>query len=159
MSKNRWLAIGLIVLSLTALAVLWCVLKTPNIVTVHVFYAEGDSRSQKTIKYLDKTYEDNNKVEIVYYEVWDNESNAEKLNNLIKDLDIQSPALPFVIVGKNGITGYISDTTTGVKIDRLIQNCKETVKLEDLTSIEVENEPVFTPIIKPDGEDAGDKIC
>lgn len=109
---------------------------------VNVFFFHGDgcphcADEERFFKMLAPKYA--GKINIIDFEVWHNDANAEKLDEIMKLIDDRKVGIPYTIIGNERFIGF-SDTTSA-SIEKKI---KEELELE----IEIENENKFSlPIL------------
>ena len=77
--------------------------------TLYVFYGEGCPHCEELFNYLDNNalY---NKVNIVKYEVWNNEENKKFADKVAAKLNTTVGGVPFYVIGDEYFSGYSSDS-------------------------------------------------
>lgn len=88
-------------------------------VTLYIFHGNGCPHCAEEIKFLDSIEDKYKDLEIVKYEVWYNEENAELLKKVEEAFDIERPGVPTTVIGDVMMQGYSS--STGDKIKRVIE--------------------------------------
>jgi len=91
--------------------------------TLYIFHGNGCPHCAEEIKFLDSIESKYKDLEIVKYEVWYNEENADLLKKVEEAFDIERPGVPTTVIGDVMIQGYGSNT--GEKIERVIKFYKE----------------------------------
>jgi len=128
---------------------------------IHIFYAQEDKRSTKAKEYLYEYVKGKENIEVIEYEVWNNDENKKMLLSFIETAGIDSPALPMIVVGNKGMIGYLSDSVSGKNLEKVIESCTGNcdLGLEEIKNIEFIKEPTVCPIEKPKDENKGDDVC
>lgn len=87
---------------------------------LYLFYGEECPHCEKEQKYLDElsNYYDFN---IVKYETWHNEENAELMQKIKSKLNIDNPYVPFTVIDNLGLTGF--NDNTKAEIESRIKYC------------------------------------
>ena len=103
-----------------------------NKVNLYFFYGDGCPHCNKEEKFLDKLEQENANINIYRYEVWQDRDNAKFLSRLAKELNLDIPGVPILIVGDQTIAGYYNDQTTGQEIkaivdDYVVNGCNDLV--------------------------------
>lgn len=86
--------------------------------TLYLFHGDGCPHCAEEIKFLNSIEGKYKDLEIVKYEVWYNEENAELLKKVEEGFDIARSGVPTTIIGDIMIQGYSSNTAS--KIQRAI---------------------------------------
>ena len=81
------------------------------VVNIYVFHGDGCPHCTDLINFLDELEADSNygyKINIKYYEVWKNASNASKMRKALEhfDLDTTSLGVPFYVIGNKYKSGF-----------------------------------------------------
>lgn len=87
-----------------------------NTVNVYIFRGEGCPHCAAEMKYLNTlkdVYKDN--INIIDYEVWYNQENAEKLNKVSEKIGINIDGVPFTIIGDKYFSGYSEGLNDEIK--------------------------------------------
>lgn len=87
-----------------------------NKVTLYFFHGDGCPHCAAEEEFLKKNKDNLKDVEIVKYEVWNNEKNRELLKSIGKKFDMEVSSIPFNIIGNTIIKGYLDDSSTGQKL-------------------------------------------
>lgn len=86
-----------------------------NEVNMYLFYGNGCPHCAALEKFLDPYVEENDDVNLYKYEVWYDEDNQEKYMEVHKILEDNTSGVPYLIIGKNTITGYGDNTPEKIK--------------------------------------------
>ena len=86
--------------------------------TLYIFHGDGCPHCAEEMSFLNSIENKYKNLEIVKYEVWYNEENAELLKKVEEAFDIERPGVPTTIIGDVMIQGY--STNTANKIKRVI---------------------------------------
>ena len=97
--------------------------KDTNKVTLYLFHGDGCPHCAEEIKFLDSIDDKYDNLEIVKYEVWYNDENAEFLQKVKEGFSITNNGVPTTVIGDTLIMGY--GTGTGSKIERAIKHYSE----------------------------------
>ncbi len=87
-----------------------------NKVTLYFFHGDGCPHCAAEEEFLKKNKDKLKDVEIIKYEVWNNEKNRDLLKSVGKKFDIEVSSIPFNIIGNTIIKGYLDDSSTGQKL-------------------------------------------
>lgn len=93
--------------------------KSDDTITLYLFHGDGCPHCAEEIEFLDTITDKYDNLEIVKYEVWYNDENAELLQKVKEALDISSNGVPTTVIGDTSIIGFGSGT--GSKIERAIE--------------------------------------
>ena len=104
-------------------------------ITLYFFHGDGCPHCAEEEVFLKSIEEKYSNLEIVKYEVWYDDENAELLNQVEDVFSITRPGVPTNVIGKTVISGY-SDSI-GKKIERAIQYYSEN-EYEDIV-IQIQN--------------------
>ena len=88
-------------------------------VTLYLFHGDGCPHCAEEEKFLEDLKKDNPELEIVMYEVWYDSDNANFLQEVSSNLDINTKGVPVTIIGDNYFVGY--EAATGQKIRRAVE--------------------------------------
>lgn len=97
----------LIILSLVLLGCGIGNVKAAEKVKVYLFYGDGCPYCENAMTFLenlDSKYKD--KIELVKYEVWNDQENSELLTNVASTLGEEVSGVPFIVVGETSFGGY-----------------------------------------------------
>lgn len=87
-------------------------------ITLHFFHGDGCPHCAEEEKFLETIIDKYSDLDIEYYEVWYDDSNAELLKKVQKVYDISNTGIPLTVIGESYIVGFRD--TTGEKIERAI---------------------------------------
>ena len=87
-------------------------------VKLYLFHGDGCPHCREEIEFLDKIKDDYPNLEIVKYEVWYNEDNAELLGKVEDTFDVTNKGVPTNVIGSTVISGY--SEAIGNKLKRAI---------------------------------------
>ncbi len=87
-------------------------------ITIYFFHGDGCPHCSEESKFLSSLENKYKNVNIISYEVWYNDENAELLDKVKKSLNIKSNGVPLTIIGETNIVGYTD--VIGDKIKRAI---------------------------------------
>jgi len=79
-------------------------------VNVYMFYGKTCPHCEEALEYLNEV-KDKYDLNIIKYEVWYDEENKQKMDDITDYLDINVRGVPFVIINNTPITGYSSGIT------------------------------------------------
>lgn len=82
-----------------------------KVVNLYLFYGDGCPHCEKEKKFLNKYLEKESDVKLYTYEVWFDEENASKLEEVQKITKKKSNSIPYLIIGNNVISGFMEDYT------------------------------------------------
>jgi rhodanese-related sulfurtransferase/glutaredoxin len=94
-------------------------------VRIYEFWGEGCPHCTKANDFLKKYIEETEGVELHAYEVWKNEENALKYENVAKALGQEPGGVPFIIVGDKTFYGFDNEDGIGREISEQVDYCKE----------------------------------
>lgn len=97
----------LVILSLVLLGCGIGKVKAAEKVKVYLFYGDGCPYCESAMTFfenLDSKYKD--KIELIKYEVWNNQENSELLSNVGSVLGEEVSGVPFIVVGETSFGGY-----------------------------------------------------
>ncbi len=87
-------------------------------ITLYLFHGDGCPHCAEEMEFLTTLENDYPQVEIVKYEVWYNEENANLLTEVQKSFDLSRYGVPTTVIGNVAITGY--GTGTPIKIRKVL---------------------------------------
>ena len=90
-----------------------------NDIRLYLFHGDGCPHCAEELKFLDTIQDNYPNLEIVKYEVWYNDENAELLKKVEDAFDIKKSGVPTTVIGDTVIMGFSSNTEA--KIERAIQ--------------------------------------
>ena len=97
----------LLILSLLVLGCGIGKVKAAEKVKVYLFYGDGCPYCENAMTFfdnLDSKYKD--KIELVKYEVWNDQKNSELMTNVASVLGEEVSGVPFIVVGETSFGGY-----------------------------------------------------
>ena len=105
--------------------ILFFLLFIPNVeakdVNLYLFYGDGCPHCAREEEYLNELKEDYPFVNIIKYETWYNEENANLLSRIKNNLNINNSYVPFTVIGNLGLTGF--NDNTKMQIESQIKYC------------------------------------
>lgn len=104
-----------------------------NKVTLYLFHGDGCPHCASEIEYLNKIEKKYKNLEIVKYEVWYNEENAEFLQKVYEAYGVTRNGVPTTVIGNTIMQGY--GTTTGTTIERAIKYYSENDYIDQVQRI------------------------
>lgn len=102
-------------LILTILLLLPISISAKEKVNLYLFHSKTCSHCQAEIKYLNTLKEEYDNLKIHLYEIDDNKDNMEKMIDIKKQLKIDSPNVPFTIIGNYYYIGFSDGIGDGIK--------------------------------------------
>jgi len=112
--------------------VIFVLLFIPNIIfaeekqmNIYLFYGDGCPHCAAEEKFLSSYLKNKPYIKLHKYEVWKNEENGKKYDEVHKLLNDTGNGIPYLIIGNNAITGYDNDATPD-RIRSTIQYYKNT---------------------------------
>lgn len=102
-------------------------------VNLYLFYGEGCSHCAREKEFLNKIKDKYPQLEIHEYETWYSNENSTLLTRVKNGLGVDSPYVPFTVIGETGYTGF--NENIGYQIEEKIKKNTE----EDLVSKVLEN--------------------
>ena len=87
-------------------------------VNVYLFRGEGCphcAEAEKFFEALSKDAEYSNYYELVDYEVWYDEDNADLMDEVAEELNTKADGVPFMVIGEKYFSGYTSSMDTQLK--------------------------------------------
>ena len=83
-------------------------------INIYWFHGEECPHCKEEKVFLDKYLEKNTNVHLYDYEVWHNNDNLAKLNEVKKMLGDNSLGVPYLVIGNNVVVGYIEGYTDDI---------------------------------------------
>lgn len=102
-------------------------------INIHFFWGKGCPHCEKEKQFLETIKSKYTDVEVHEYEVWYSQDNLKLLEEVGKELGAQISGVPFTVVGKNYMSGWLDEKTSGAKLESFIACAKEE-KCEDVVS-------------------------
>jgi thiol-disulfide isomerase/thioredoxin len=90
-----------------------------------LFYGDTCPHCAKEEVFLHKLEEKYPNIKINYYEIYNNSENARLLKDVADKLNVQAPGVPFLVIGDEVVVGYLSEESTGKKIENIIKDHSE----------------------------------
>lgn len=78
---------------------------------IYLFYGDGCPHCAAEEKFFESYFEDNNDIELIKYEVWHSKDNQELFVKVQDKLNNHASGVPYLIIGKDVIVGYMEDVT------------------------------------------------
>ena len=132
----------LTLLMLTSLVVLPIKVNAEDTIRVYLFRGSTCSHCEDALEYINNHREEiPENVEIVTYEVWDNDQNAELMDTVADTLEVDKTdnyGTPFFVVGSEYIKGY--GTGTWEELFDIVSDYKENGGYEDVVANTIEEE-------------------
>ena len=108
----------------------------PSKVTMYVFYGSTCPHCQELEEYIASTLKKDARVkdylEVKYYEVWENTTNASFMTALGSSLGVEVKGVPFIVIGQKYFSGYGS--TMNEEIVNTIVDQKNNAKYVDVVA-------------------------
>ena len=109
---------------------------TPDKVTMYVFYGSTCPHCQELEEYIATTLKKDSRVkdilDVKYYEVWENTSNASFMQTVGTQLGVQVKGVPFVVIGDQYFSGY--GESMNEEIVSTIKGQKDNAKYVDVVA-------------------------
>ena len=103
-------------------------------ITLYLFHGDGCPHCAAELKFLSNIEEKYESLDIVKYEVWYNEENAQLLSQVQEAFDIKRVGVPTTVIGDTVITGF--GDSTGSKIQRAIDYYLENDYVDEIKKIQ-----------------------
>ncbi len=122
--------------------------KDADTIKIYFFHGDGCPHCAEEEEFFKDNLNDYDNVEIVEYEVWYDEDNAEFMKKVSDELEINTTGVPLTIIGKNKISGFAP--AAGDKILRAIKYYSENdyvdvvEQIKNGTYLKENNEDGFT---------------
>lgn len=120
--------------------IIFSILIIPNILfasendlNIYLFYGDGCPHCAALEKYLNEYLSDKDYIKLHKYEVWYNDENIKKYEEVHKMLNQTGSGIPFLVIGETSITGF-NDTYTPEKIENTI-NYYSKIKYNDKVGV------------------------
>ncbi|MFH1535402.1 MAG: hypothetical protein ABIF80_05505 [Patescibacteria group bacterium] len=92
-------------------------------INIYFFWGDGCPHCAKEESFLEELKTEYNNINIQDFEVWHSADNRQVLKNAGQILDKNVSGVPFTIIGEKTFSGYLSDETTGVELEKAIVAC------------------------------------
>ncbi len=98
---------------------------------IYLFYGDGCPHCADEEKFFENYFEDNNDIELIKYEVWHSKDNQELFVKVQDKLNNHASGVPYLIIGKDVIVGYMEDVTN-YQIEDTIKEYRSSKKKYDV---------------------------
>ena len=98
---------------------------------IYLFYGDGCPHCADEEKFFESYFEDNNDIELIKYEVWHSKDNQELFVKVQDKLNNHASGVPYLIIGKDVIVGYMEDVTN-YQIEDTIKEYRSSKKKYDV---------------------------
>ena len=115
---------------------------------LYLFYGDGCPHCKALGEYLDSYLNDKNNIHLYKFEVWHNDDNLKKLNEIINMMGTSDAGIPYLVIGNNVIIGYDEEYTPD-RINNTI-NYYSNVSFKDKVGI-------YLGLVKDEGETDSEK--
>ena len=92
-------------------------------INIYLFHGDGCPHCRDEIAFLEEYMKDKDNIHLYKYEVWYNEENQEKIEEVGKITGAEVDGIPYLIIGDYVITGYSDGISK--KITKRIEHCLE----------------------------------
>ena len=93
----------------------------PAPVYITAFYGDSCPHCHKELLFLQKLQQEFPNIQIKTFEIYNHPANAQLLSQVGQKLNVRISGVPFVVIGKETITGYLNEQTTGARIRRIVE--------------------------------------
>jgi thiol-disulfide isomerase/thioredoxin/glutaredoxin-related protein len=114
--------------------------ETSQKVTVYFFWGKGCSHCSNEKIFLKKLKKRLLNIEVISYEIWENEQNLLLLKKISKKMDIDVSAIPVTIIANKYFIGFSDEKTTGRDIEKAIIEAQENCSPDLIKELVLENE-------------------
>lgn len=84
-------------------------------VTVYLFHGATCPHCQSAIEYLEDIRSDYSDIDIITYEVWEDNNNSELFEQVKEELETDSRGVPFFVIGNRYLTGFSETRKEDIK--------------------------------------------
>lgn len=94
-------------------------------INLYLFYGDGCPHCAAEKEYINTIEQEyGNKINVVTFEVWYSDANANLLEKVRKIFNSDATGVPYTVIGETGITGYNDDVASNIKalIDKELAN-------------------------------------
>lgn len=98
---------------------------------IYLFYGDGCPHCADEEKFFESYFEDNNDIVLIKYEVWHSKDNQELFVKVQDKLNNHASGVPYLIIGKDVIVGYMEDVTN-YQIEDTIKEYRSSKKKYDV---------------------------
>ncbi len=92
-------------------------------INIYLFHGDGCPHCRDEIAFFDEYLKDKDNIHLYKYEVWHNEENVSKLEEIGKITGSEADGIPYLVIGDYVITGYSNGISK--KIVKRIEHCLE----------------------------------
>lgn len=118
-------------------------------VTVHLFHSEGCPHCRDERAFLEAIAPRYPDVEFALYEISKDPSAAKLLGKVGEALKTTIPGVPFTVIGDQFVVGFGSSETTGLQIEKLIQQQQKTQRPDVVQALLLDSATAETPMVTP----------
>ena len=127
LKSNLKFLLAIIVLSAVLLPIVGLAqtqrLVTKELPTIYFFRGDGCPHCAVEEEFFETLKLEYSGLRIVDYEVWYNQDNVKKLQQVAKSLNIRSAGVPVTVIGESVVIGFTSAETTGEVVRQNIEIC------------------------------------
>lgn len=98
---------------------------------IYLFYGDGCPHCADEEKFFESYLENNKDIKLVKYEVWHSKDNQELFKKVQDKLNNHANGVPYLIIGKDVVVGYMEDTTN-YQIEDTIKEYRDSKKKYDV---------------------------
>ena len=113
-----------------------------NQVKLYLFYGKECPHCASEEEFLDNLQRENSNLEVIAYEVWHNEENADLMEAVKVRLGKENPYVPFTVIGETSFTGFNASFKKAIK--EAITTCEENTCI-DIVSLVQNGEDMEKP--------------
>lgn len=120
-----------------------------EVVTVHLFHSDGCPHCRDERAFLEEIAPKYPTVEFALYEISKDASAAKLLGKVGEALKTTIPGVPFTVIGDQFVVGFGSPETTGVQIERLIEQQQQSQRPDVVKALLLESTTTDIPTMTP----------
>ena len=120
-----------------------------EVVTVHLFHSDGCPHCRDERAFLEEIAPKYPTVEFALYEISKDVSAAKLLGKVGEVLKTTIPGVPFTVIGDQFVVGFGSPETTGVQIERLIEQQQQSQRPDVVKALLLESTTTDIPTMTP----------
>lgn len=120
--------------------------------TIYLFHGAECPHCAAEIKFLNELQEEyKDKIKIVKYEVWHNEENEKKLEQVKAYFNVNTTGVPFTVIGEKYVNGYSESVGSDLEIRNIIEEYlngetfNKQIKLPFIGEVDIKN--VSIPLV------------
>ena len=98
---------------------------------IYLFYGDGCPHCADEEKFFESYLENNKDIKLVKYEVWHSKDNQELFKKVQDKLNNHANGVPYLIIGKDVVVGYMEDVTN-YQIEDTIKEYRDSKKKYDV---------------------------